>query len=179
MDPFSRRATWELLQKHKAGRVIVLTTHFLEEADILGDRIAIMSEGHVRTSGTSLFLKTRFGAGYLLSISISKAASSHVKKIHRGGGGGRNELEGGGGDILSPLTLRDPFNSPHDETESVEHVVKSFIPQAVCTSHVAGEMIFSLPIQVSTTQSNPTIISSVLLFAFVLCDRYLSLFLFL
>jgi ATP-binding cassette subfamily A (ABC1) protein 3 len=44
MDPFSRRATWELLQRNKAGRVIVLTTHYLEEADILGDRIAIMSE---------------------------------------------------------------------------------------------------------------------------------------
>ena len=36
MDPYSRRATWELLQRKRSGRVIVLTTHFLEEADILG-----------------------------------------------------------------------------------------------------------------------------------------------
>ena len=72
MDPFSRRATWELLQRRKVGRVIVLTTHFLEEADILGDRIAIMAEGTVRTSGSSLYLKNRFGAGYLLSVSVSR-----------------------------------------------------------------------------------------------------------
>mmetsp|Transcript_200 Transcript_200/g.364 ORF Transcript_200/g.364 Transcript_200/m.364 type:complete len:2007 (-) Transcript_200:174-6194(-) len=69
MDPYSRRSTWELLQKKKEGRVIVLTTHFMDEADILGDRIAIMSDGHLRCSGTSLFLKTRFGAGYVLTIS--------------------------------------------------------------------------------------------------------------
>ena len=37
MDPYSRRATWELLQRKRSGRVIVLTTHFLEEADILGE----------------------------------------------------------------------------------------------------------------------------------------------
>eukprot|EP00981_Chlorochromonas_danica_P014239 scaffold7589_cov238-Ochromonas_danica.AAC.1 len=67
MDPYSRRATWELLQKHKEGRVMLLTTHFMDEADTLADRIAIMSEGVLLCSGSSLFLKNRFGAGYLLS----------------------------------------------------------------------------------------------------------------
>ncbi len=73
MDPYSRRSTWELLQKSKVGRVVLLTTHFMEEADTLADRIAIMSEGNVRCSGSSLFLKTRFGVGYLLSISKARA----------------------------------------------------------------------------------------------------------
>eukprot|EP00981_Chlorochromonas_danica_P005252 scaffold1050_cov176-Ochromonas_danica.AAC.18 len=67
MDPYSRRATWELLQKRKTGRVMLLTTHFMDEADTLADRIAIMSEGVLLCSGSSLFLKNRFGAGYLLS----------------------------------------------------------------------------------------------------------------
>ncbi len=45
MDPAARRATWDLLLKYKPGRTILLSTHFMDEADILGDRIAIMSEG--------------------------------------------------------------------------------------------------------------------------------------
>ena len=64
MDPFSRRSTWELIRKKKEGRVIVLTTHFMDEADLLGDRISIMSEGSLRCSGSSLFLKKEFGVGY-------------------------------------------------------------------------------------------------------------------
>ncbi len=42
MDPISRRATWDIIEAAKKGRAIVLTTHSMEEADILGDRIAIM-----------------------------------------------------------------------------------------------------------------------------------------
>lgn len=45
MDPASRRDVWRLLENRKAGRVIVLTTHFMDEADILGDRVAIMARG--------------------------------------------------------------------------------------------------------------------------------------
>ena len=57
MDPYSRRATWDLLKKKKEGRVIILTTHFMDEADQLGDRIAIMAKGDVKCCGSSLFLK--------------------------------------------------------------------------------------------------------------------------
>ena len=42
MDPISRRATWDIIEAAKPGRAIVLTTHSMEEADVLGDRIAIM-----------------------------------------------------------------------------------------------------------------------------------------
>jgi len=41
MDPVSRRQVWNIIEKAKAGRVIVLTTHSMEEADILADRIGI------------------------------------------------------------------------------------------------------------------------------------------
>eukprot|EP00002_Diphylleia_rotans_P008603 TRINITY_DN1856_c0_g1_i5.p1 TRINITY_DN1856_c0_g1~~TRINITY_DN1856_c0_g1_i5.p1 ORF type:complete len:1310 (-),score=247.31 TRINITY_DN1856_c0_g1_i5:79-4008(-) len=68
MDPFSRRAIWELLQKLKYGRTIVLTTHFMDEADLLGDRIAIMSGGRVAACGSPLFLKNKFGHGYTLTM---------------------------------------------------------------------------------------------------------------
>ncbi|TMW64055.1 hypothetical protein Poli38472_014172 [Pythium oligandrum] len=68
MDPYSRRSTWEILLNNRNDRVMVLTTHFMDEADILGDRIAIMSEGELRCCGSSLFLKNRYGAGYNLTL---------------------------------------------------------------------------------------------------------------
>ena len=48
MDPHSRRAIWALLRSYREGRTVVLTTHFLDEAELLSDRIAIMAEGAVR-----------------------------------------------------------------------------------------------------------------------------------
>ncbi|XP_015769367.1 PREDICTED: ATP-binding cassette sub-family A member 3-like [Acropora digitifera] len=68
MDPYARRGTWDLLLKHKAGRTIILTTHFMDEADFLGDRIAIMADGQLRCCGSSLFLKSRYGVGYHLTL---------------------------------------------------------------------------------------------------------------
>ena len=68
MDPWSRRSTWEVIQNNKDGRLIVMTTHFMDEADILGDRIAIMADGRVRCCGSSMFLKQHFGVGYNLTM---------------------------------------------------------------------------------------------------------------
>lgn len=68
MDPWSRRSTWEVIQNNKDGRIIVMTTHFMDEADILGDRIGIMADGRVRCCGSSMFLKQHFGVGYNLTM---------------------------------------------------------------------------------------------------------------
>jgi ABC-type multidrug transport system ATPase subunit len=45
MDPTARRRLWDLLKENKDDKIIILTTHYMEEADILGDRIAIMANG--------------------------------------------------------------------------------------------------------------------------------------
>ena len=47
MDTTSRRKLWDMLKKNKNGKIIILTTHYMDEADILGDRIGIMAEGVV------------------------------------------------------------------------------------------------------------------------------------
>ena len=57
MDTTARRRLWEMLKKNKQDKIIILTTHYMDEADILGDRIAIMTEGEVECTGSSLFLK--------------------------------------------------------------------------------------------------------------------------
>uniref|UniRef100_A0A8C9DPX7 ABC transporter domain-containing protein n=1 Tax=Prolemur simus TaxID=1328070 RepID=A0A8C9DPX7_PROSS len=64
MDPVSRRVTWDLLRQYKHNRTILMTTHYMDEADILGDRIAIMVRGTLQCCGSSVFLKQIYGAGY-------------------------------------------------------------------------------------------------------------------
>uniref|UniRef100_A0A8C2Q7P8 ABC transporter domain-containing protein n=1 Tax=Cyprinus carpio TaxID=7962 RepID=A0A8C2Q7P8_CYPCA len=68
VDPYARRGIWDLLLKYKTGRTIILSTHHMDEADILGDRIAIISHGRVCCCGSSLFLKKMYGRGYYLTI---------------------------------------------------------------------------------------------------------------
>jgi ABC-type multidrug transport system ATPase subunit len=68
MDPYSRRFTWEVIRRRAATSSIMLTTHFLDEADLLCDRIAIMSAGKLACVGSPLFLKNRYGTGYTLTL---------------------------------------------------------------------------------------------------------------
>lgn len=81
MDPSARRATWDLLQGEKRGRTILLTTHFMDEADLLGDRIVIMAGGELQCCGSPLFLKNKYGAGY--HMVIVKDALCNVSEITR------------------------------------------------------------------------------------------------
>lgn len=66
MDPIARRELWKALLSEKFGRTIILTTHFMDEADILGDRIAIIADGQLKCYGTPFYLKKRLGGGYRL-----------------------------------------------------------------------------------------------------------------
>ena len=68
MDPYSRRFAWSYIRSQTQGRTIILTTHFLEEADLLSSRIAIMTRGRLACCGSPLFLKSRLGLGHHLSL---------------------------------------------------------------------------------------------------------------
>uniref|UniRef100_A0A8C8JAC6 Cholesterol transporter ABCA5 n=1 Tax=Oncorhynchus tshawytscha TaxID=74940 RepID=A0A8C8JAC6_ONCTS len=70
MDPCSRHQVWSLLKSRRAGRVTVLSTHYMDEADILADRKAVISQGQLKCVGSSLYLKTKCGVGYHLRMSI-------------------------------------------------------------------------------------------------------------
>ncbi|KAL2633831.1 hypothetical protein R1flu_005310 [Riccia fluitans] len=78
MDPHARRGMWDLLRSFKQGRAIVLTTHYMDEADLLCDRIAIMSEGRLRCCGSSLYLKAKFGVGYNLTMTKLNQACNEM-----------------------------------------------------------------------------------------------------
>ena len=56
---------WDVLQAQRAGRTMILSTHFMDEADHLGDRIAILADGVVQCCGSSLFLKKKYGEFFI------------------------------------------------------------------------------------------------------------------
>ena len=71
MDVMARRALWEFLKNYKKDKIILLTTHFLDEAEYLGDRIGIMSDGHFLCSGTSSFLKSKYPCGFNINLLVN------------------------------------------------------------------------------------------------------------
>uniref|UniRef100_A0A3Q4AVM2 Cholesterol transporter ABCA5 n=1 Tax=Mola mola TaxID=94237 RepID=A0A3Q4AVM2_MOLML len=72
MDPCSRHQVWSLLKSRRAGRVTVLSTHYMDEADILADRKAVISQGQLKCVGSSLYLKIKCGVGYHLRMSVNE-----------------------------------------------------------------------------------------------------------
>src|SRR5690606_1207993 len=69
LDPQSRIALWEILGAlHAAGQTILLTTHYMEEADSLCDRLAIIDHGRVLALGTPAQLKASTGADTIVEV---------------------------------------------------------------------------------------------------------------
>ncbi|XP_059003509.1 ABC-type organic anion transporter ABCA8-like isoform X1 [Mustela lutreola] len=77
LDPFSRHKVWNLLKERKADRVILFSTQFMDEADILADRKVFLSKGKLKCAGSSLFLKKKWGIGYHLSLQLNE---THVQE---------------------------------------------------------------------------------------------------
>ena len=69
IDPLARRKVWDILLAERGRRTILLTTHFLDEADVLSDHISILSKGILKAEGTAVELKQRLGGGYAVSVS--------------------------------------------------------------------------------------------------------------
>ena len=82
LDLTARRQLWNTLREYKKDKIILLTTHYMDEADILGDRVGIMKEGKMECLGSSMFLKQRFGVGYLLKMNkIDEFNENHADYI--------------------------------------------------------------------------------------------------
>uniref|UniRef100_A0A4W5MT56 P-type phospholipid transporter n=1 Tax=Hucho hucho TaxID=62062 RepID=A0A4W5MT56_9TELE len=127
VDPYARRGIWELLLKYKKGRTIILSTHHMDEADILGDRIAIISHGKMCCYGSSLFLKKYFGSGYYLTL--VKAGNEYCccrnsfSYIH----------------VILPVSLY------HVELTAVSKLVRRHVPEAVFLESIGQEITYILP----------------------------------
>ncbi|CAF4199175.1 unnamed protein product, partial [Rotaria sordida] len=71
LDPINRRLLWRWIRSMKENRTILLSTHFMEEADALSDRIIILSNGNICANDTSTQLKRLYGSGYKLILNTN------------------------------------------------------------------------------------------------------------
>lgn len=82
LDPQSRRQVWEYIKDLKEkGKTVLLTTHYMEEADILCDRISIIDHGRIIASGTPDELKKILDNNIVIDISLnSEVVSEHIER---------------------------------------------------------------------------------------------------
>jgi ATP-binding cassette, subfamily A (ABC1), member 3 len=173
MDPFSRRFTWNVIRHYRQNRIIILTTHYMDEADILGDRIAIMSDGKLRCVGSSLFLKKIFGSGYQLTIeknqvighpphggitpSIRLIDGENPIHIDESDAGSievseENPYE----DTIQPVHAAsfDRRNTAYVSSSELKQIVTSYVSEAKLLSDVGSELSYQLPLG-SSSQFTP------------------------
>uniref|UniRef100_A0A8C3DUL0 P-type phospholipid transporter n=1 Tax=Corvus moneduloides TaxID=1196302 RepID=A0A8C3DUL0_CORMO len=143
VDPYSRRSIWDLLLKYRPGRTIILSTHHMDEADILGDRVAIISQGKLFCSGSPVFLKNSFGSGFYLTL-VRKVRTTKMGRatsfcscgsqcscscsscVHRGEEG------------IPELELDGDLNE-------LAEVIHHHIPEAKLIESIGQELIYLLP----------------------------------
>jgi ABC-2 type transport system ATP-binding protein len=100
LDPQARRAVWEVIRKLKnEGRTVMLTTHYLEEAEELADRVAIMNHGKIAAIGTTEQIETRYGSGQKMIVKAGDDLVRYLKENTR--------LEVAAGDGTVSIRLRD------------------------------------------------------------------------
>ncbi|CAH2088391.1 unnamed protein product [Euphydryas editha] len=68
VDPAARRDIWSMIMRLRENRTILLTTHHLDEAELLSDQIIIMHKGRIHTTGSPIEIKRSLGTGYSLTV---------------------------------------------------------------------------------------------------------------
>ncbi|XP_062380450.1 phospholipid-transporting ATPase ABCA1a isoform X3 [Sardina pilchardus] len=147
VDPYARRGIWDLLLKYRQGRTIILSTHHMDEADILGDRIAIISHGKLCCVGSSLFLKTQLGTGYYLTLvkrdfepllSSCRNSSSTVSYTKKEDSVSESSSDAGlGSDHESETTTID--------VSLISNVIFKHVPSARLVEDLGHELTYVLP----------------------------------
>ncbi|XP_074136153.1 phospholipid-transporting ATPase ABCA1 [Sminthopsis crassicaudata] len=147
VDPYSRRGIWELLLKYRQGRTIILSTHHMDEADILGDRIAIISHGKLCCVGSSLFLKNQLGTGYYLtlvkkdvdsSLSSCRNSSSTVSYLKKEDSVSQSSSDAGLGSDHESDTLT-------IDVSAISNLITKHVSEARLVEDIGHELTYVLP----------------------------------
>jgi len=86
LDPLARRNLWDLIAKiKKRGKTIILTTHYMEEAERLADRVAIMEQGRILTMGPIFQLVRQVRYPYRINFVDSNISEESLKRLSRYG----------------------------------------------------------------------------------------------
>lgn len=78
MDPYARRKVWDLISEVAKTRMVVLTTHSMEEAEALCTRLTIMVDGKMKCIGSVQHLKSKYLGGYSIDLQLESGASSEI-----------------------------------------------------------------------------------------------------
>uniref|UniRef100_A0A8C7ZM90 P-type phospholipid transporter n=1 Tax=Oryzias sinensis TaxID=183150 RepID=A0A8C7ZM90_9TELE len=161
VDPYSRRGIWDLLLKYRKDRTIILSTHYMDEAELLGDRIAIISKGKLCCCGSPLFLKSQLGSGYYLTVvkreetnpstpsgsSFSTSTSIITNKLPHDSESSLSEDTGLGSDESSSCNFK--LNARHASSvpgvAAVLALVQQHIPSASLVEESRREAVINLP----------------------------------
>uniref|UniRef100_A0A803Y3D3 ABC transporter domain-containing protein n=1 Tax=Meleagris gallopavo TaxID=9103 RepID=A0A803Y3D3_MELGA len=142
VDPYSRRSIWDLLLKYRSGRTIILSTHHMDEADILGDRIAIISQGKIFCSGSPVFLKNCFGSGFYLTL-VRKVKNTRT---------GRSSLCSCGSQCSCSCSSCAHNNEEGTQEQELggdlnelAEVIHHHIPEAKLIENIGQELVYLLP----------------------------------
>ncbi|XP_035980943.1 retinal-specific phospholipid-transporting ATPase ABCA4 isoform X2 [Fundulus heteroclitus] len=144
VDPYSRRSIWDLLLKYRLGRTVIMSTHHMDEADLLSDRVAIISQGRLYCCGSPIFLKNCFGAGFYLTL---------VRRM-------KHETPNAGCDCTQDCSCTcskcSKFKANQEESpspdrqldgnlESITALVHHHVPEARLIEAIGQELTFLLP----------------------------------
>ena len=122
LDPENRRQLWDILAKCKIGRAMVLTTHLMEEADVLCNRIGIQDHGVLRCVGNSQHLKNLYGGGYHLYINVHK--QKYIERLE---------------DVQ--------FSIVEEAIQLVKAFVSDLLPHANLATDFNGSLIYLVPLE--------------------------------
>ncbi|CDY31786.1 BnaC01g27420D [Brassica napus] len=81
LDPASRKNLWDVIQRAKQNTAIILTTHSMEEAEFLCDRLGIFVDGALQCIGNSKELKSRYGGSYVFTMTTSLEHEEDVERL--------------------------------------------------------------------------------------------------
>jgi ABC-type multidrug transport system ATPase subunit len=122
LDPENKRQIWEILSNCKENKCMILTTHLMEEAEVLSDRIGIIVNGQLKCLGTQYKLKKIYGKGFKLVLNL---VSYNAMSIIQGSNVNQEEFI-------------------EDRSQNVVRFVKGIFPSANLTENYKNTLIFEV-----------------------------------
>ncbi|XP_062335379.1 retinal-specific phospholipid-transporting ATPase ABCA4-like isoform X2 [Osmerus eperlanus] len=144
VDPYSRRSIWDLLLKYRAGRTVILSTHHMDEADLLSDRVAIISRGRLLCCGSPLFLKNCLSAGFYLTLVRRMATRQPNTECDCKEG---CSCKGSNCTKVKQDTPPAPDRQLEGDLETITGLVHHHVPEARLIEVIGQELTYLLPNQ--------------------------------
>ncbi|XP_076548743.1 lipid droplet defective isoform X1 [Osmia lignaria lignaria] len=124
VDPAARRRIWRLIDQHRIGRTVILSTHHLDEADMLSDTVVVMHKGKILCTGSPLSLKMMHGRGYRLLVSFPSDHETSKDSIDR------------------------------KRLETLKNVIEEVVPNVATNEVSSTEVVVTLPFQGKNGMNN-------------------------